>query len=135
MGRGATLWRLGASIAGVACGRALARPRGRAERSRSGAGSDQPRRGGIFNFSIGGAEIDEATLKKIAEITKAQYFRATDLKSLEETYRQIDEMEKTKIELDQYTRYEEKFAPFLILGLLCLALELLLGTTRLGRLP
>ena len=100
-----------------------------------GAGSDQPRASGIFGFVQGGAEIDEATLKKIAEITKAKYFRATDLKSLEETYRAIDEMEKTKIELDQYTRYEEKFAPFLILGLLCLAFETLLGFTRLGRLP
>ena len=100
-----------------------------------GAGSDQPRATGIFGFVQGGNEIDEATLKKIAEITKAKYFRATDLKSLEETYKAIDEMEKTKIELDQYTRYEEKFAPFLILGLLCLAFETLLGFTRLGRLP
>ena len=100
-----------------------------------GAGSDQPRAAGIFGFVQGGNEIDEAALKKIAEITKAQYFRATDLKSLEETYRAIDQMEKTKIELDQYTRYEEKFAPFLALGLLCLALETLLGFTRLGRLP
>ncbi len=100
-----------------------------------GAGSDQPRATGIFGFVQGGNAIDEATLKKIAEITKAKYFRATDLKSLEETYRAIDEMEKTKIELDQYTRYEEKFAPFLVLGLLCLALETLLGFTRLGRLP
>ena len=100
-----------------------------------GAGSDQPRATGIFGFVQGGNEIDEATLKKIAEITKAKYFRATDLKSLEETYQAIDEMEKTKIELDQYTRYEEKFAPFLVLGLLCLAFETLLGFTRLGRLP
>lgn len=100
-----------------------------------GAGSDQPRASGIFGFVQGGQEIDEATLKKIAEITKAKYFRATDLKSLEETYQAIDEMEKTKIELDQYTRYEEKFAPFLVLGLLCLAFETLLGFTRLGRLP
>ena len=100
-----------------------------------GAGSDQPRAAGIFGFVQGGNEIDEATLKKIAEITQAKYFRATDLKSLEETYRAIDEMEKTKIELDQYTRYEEKFAPFLVLGLLALALETLLGFTRLGRLP
>ncbi len=100
-----------------------------------GAGSDQPRATGIFGFVQGGNEIDETTLQKIAEITKAKYFRATDLKSLEETYKAIDEMEKTKIELDQYTRYEEKFAPFLVLGLLCLSLETLLGFTRLGRLP
>ncbi len=100
-----------------------------------GAGSDQPRATGIFGFVQSGAEIDEATLRKIAETTKARYFRATDLRSLEETYRAIDEMEKTKIELDQYTRYEERFAPFLLLGLVCLALETLMGFTRLGRLP
>ena len=100
-----------------------------------GAGSDQPRAAGIFGLLQPGGEIDEATLKKIAEITSAKYFRATDLKSLEETYQAIDQMEKTQIELDQYTRYEEMFAPFLILGLVCLALETLLGGTRLGRLP
>jgi Ca-activated chloride channel homolog len=100
-----------------------------------GAGSDQPQRGGIFGFAQMGAEIDEATLKKIAEITDAQYFRATDLKSLENVYQQIDELEKTKIELDQYTRYEERFTLFLTLGFLCLGLELLLSFSRLGRLP
>ena len=100
-----------------------------------GAGSDQPRAAGIFGLLQPGGEIDEATLKKIAEITSAKYFRATDLKSLEETYQAIDQMEKTQIELDQYTRYDEMFAPFLILGLVCLALETLLGGTRLGRLP
>ena len=101
-----------------------------------GAASDQPRRaGGFFNLNLGGPEIDDAMLGKIAETTGAKYFRATDLRSLEETYAQIDAMEKTQIELDQYTRYEEKFAPFLILGLLCLSLETLLGFTRLGRLP
>lgn len=100
-----------------------------------GAASDRPRGTGIFGFMQAAGEIDEATLQKIADITKAKYFRATDLQSLEETYRAIDEMEKTKIELDQYTRYEERFAGFVILGLLCLGLETLLGSTRLGRLP
>lgn len=100
-----------------------------------GAGADRPRGGGFFGMPQFGSEIDEVSLKKIAETTHARYFRATDLKSLEETYKQIDSLEKTKIELDQYTRYEEMFAPFLVLGLLCLSLELLLGYTRLGRLP
>jgi Ca-activated chloride channel family protein len=100
-----------------------------------GAGSDQPRGSGIFSFAQMGAEIDEVTLQKIAEITDAAYFRATDLKSLENIYKQIDKMEKTKLELAQYTRYAERFAPFLMLGLLCLSLELLLGFSRLGRLP
>ena len=100
-----------------------------------GAGSDQPRATGIFGFMQPGGEIDEATLKKIAETTHASYFRATDIKSLEATYKAIDQMEKTKIELDQYTRYEERFAPFLVIGLLCLSVEMALAFTRLGRLP
>ena len=101
-----------------------------------GAASDRPRQGmGLFGLAMAGPEIDDAMLTKIAETTGAKYFRATDLASLEETYRQIDEMEKTKIELDQYTRYEERFAPLAILALLCLSLETLLGFSRLGRLP
>lgn len=101
-----------------------------------GAASDRPRQCmGLFGLAMAGPEIDDAMLTKIAETTGARYFRATDLASLEETYRQIDEMEKTKIELDQYTRYEERFAPLAILALLCLSLETLLGFTRLGRLP
>ena len=101
-----------------------------------GAASDRPRQGmGLFGLAMAGPEIDDAMLTKIAETTGAKYFRATNLASLEETYQQIDEMEKTKIELDQYTRYEERFAPLAILALLCLSLETLLGFTRLGRLP
>jgi Ca-activated chloride channel homolog len=101
-----------------------------------GAASERSRRGvGIFNLGPIGPEIDEAMLTQIAEITGARYFRATDLKSLDETYQAIDEMEKTQIELDQYTRYEERFAPFLLLSLACLSLELVLGFSRLGRLP
>ncbi len=101
-----------------------------------GAASDRPRQGmGLFGLAMAGPEIDDAMLTKIAETTGAKYFRATDLASLEETYRQIDEMEKTKIELDQYTRYEERFAPLAILALICLALGTLLDFTRLGRLP
>ena len=80
-------------------------------------------------------EIDEATLQRIATITGARYFRATDLPSLEKIYDEIDRMEKTVIELQQYTRFEEKFMGWLLAGLLLLALEKLLSLTRLGGLP
>lgn len=102
-----------------------------------GAASEGGLRGrGLFGLAFPtGNEIDEASLKKIAETTGAAYFRATDLDSLEETYRTIDDMEKTKIELDSYTRYEEVFAPLVILALLALAMEQVLGLTRLGRMP
>jgi Ca-activated chloride channel homolog len=101
-----------------------------------GAASDRPPMSlGFFNLAAAGPEIDDQMLTQVAEATGGKYFRATDLRSLEETYQQIDEMEKTKIELDQYTRYEEAFAPLLWLALFCLSAETLLGLTRLGRLP
>lgn len=102
-----------------------------------GAGSDAPQRSGFGFFSFGGfgAEIDEATLRKIADITGGTYHRATDLASLKNTYREIDQLEKTKIELEQYTRYEEQFAWFVGAAAGLLLLESLLKATRLGRLP
>ncbi|OQA26117.1 MAG: von Willebrand factor type A domain protein [Verrucomicrobia bacterium ADurb.Bin345] len=81
------------------------------------------------------ADIDEPSLRKIAEVTGAAYFRAEDMKTLQDVYRQIDEMEKTVMTVDQYTRFEERFMPWVILGLICLGVEKLLSLTRLGRLP
>lgn len=81
------------------------------------------------------SEIDEASLRRIAEDTGALYFRATDFDTLVRVYEQIDAMEKTEMEVEQYTRYEERFQPWLLAGLLALGLERLLGLTRLRRLP
>lgn len=80
-------------------------------------------------------EIDEGMLTRVAKATGASYFRATDLKSLEKIYEQIDAMEKTEIEVDRFTRFEERFAGWLLAGLALLALERLLALTRLGGLP
>lgn len=81
------------------------------------------------------SEIDEATLTRIADITEGAYFRATDFKSLKKIYEQIDEMEKTKIDIEQFTRFQEKFMPFAILSIMLLGLEKTLSLSRLGRLP
>jgi Ca-activated chloride channel family protein len=81
------------------------------------------------------SEVDEGTLRQIAEITGGRYFRATDWASLKATYDEIDRLEKTEVNLDQYTRFEERFAPWLTIGLAALVLEKLLSLTRLGRLP
>lgn len=80
-------------------------------------------------------EIDEALLQRMAAATGGSYFRATDFGSLEQIYRQIDQMEKTEIEVRQYTRFEERFAGWALAGWLLLALEKSLSLTRLGRLP
>jgi len=81
------------------------------------------------------SEIDEATLRGIAEITGGRYFRATDWASLKNTYDEIDRMEKTEVNADQYMRFEERFAPWLLSGMVFLFLEKILSLTRLGRLP
>lgn len=81
------------------------------------------------------SDVDEETLREIARMTGAAFFRAEDLASLQKIYEQIDKMEKTAVEVEQYTRFEEKFAPFLWAALGCLLLEKILAMTRLGRLP
>lgn len=70
------------------------------------------------NFS-GQNPIDEETLKEIASITGAKYYRATDLNTLQEAYREINELETTKIELGQVYDYDEGFMPFAVFGTLC----------------
>lgn len=81
------------------------------------------------------ADIDEDTLKQIAEATGGQYFRATDAGSLKWIFERIDALERTEIRVRGYTRKTERFAFFLYPGALCVALELLLGATFLRRLP
>ena len=54
-------------------------------------------------------EIDEATLKQIASTTGGQYFRATDNASLKEIYSEIDQMEKTKISVQEYSKKQEEY--------------------------
>ncbi len=80
-------------------------------------------------------DIDEATLKETAELTGGRYFRATDRASLERIYEEIDALETTEIELEQFTRYGELFHLPLILGLAALMLEVGLGRTVMRRLP
>ncbi|HZN04100.1 MAG TPA: VWA domain-containing protein, partial [Candidatus Polarisedimenticolia bacterium] len=81
------------------------------------------------------ADIDEDSLKQIAEETGGQYFRATDAGSLKWIFERIDALEKTEIRVRGYTRKTERFAFFLYPGAVCVALELLLGATLLRRLP
>ena len=78
-----------------------------------GAGTNQdvsfiPGRGYIRN------EIDEVTLQSIAKRTNGQYFRATNVSGLKDVYNTINALEKTEIEVKQYTRFKELFGWFLI---------------------
>lgn len=71
-------------------------------------------------------EIDEATLKQIAEKTDGRYFRATDNEKLREIYREIDRMEKSKIDVKEYSKKEEEYMRFGLLATLLFMLEILL---------
>ena len=91
-----------------------------------GAGTNQsvsfiPNRGYIRN------EIDEKTLRAIADRTGGKYFRATDENMLVNIYDEIDELEKTEIQVKEYTQYKELFGwlliPALMLGLCYETLE------------
>jgi Ca-activated chloride channel family protein len=81
------------------------------------------------------ADIDEETLKGIAEATDGQYFRATDARSLKAIFERIDRMERTEMKVRGYTRKAERFALFLYPGALLIGLELLIGSVVLRRIP
>ena len=72
------------------------------------------------------SEFDEATLRNIANATGGEYFRATDNSSLKRIYAQIDQLEKSKIRVREYSKRTESYAPFLTAALLCLLLDILL---------
>lgn len=80
-------------------------------------------------------QIDEELLKKVADLTEGHYFRATDENSLESIYEEISDMEKTKIEVKEYTRYRELFVHYLLLALGLLLLEVIVANTWLRKIP
>ena len=80
-------------------------------------------------------EIDEEVLKKIAANTNARYFRAKNTEKLVEIYNEIGELEKTKIEVKEFTRYDEYFDYFLAAGLLFFLLELIFANTVFRKIP
>jgi Ca-activated chloride channel family protein len=79
--------------------------------------------------------IDEPLLKEIAARTGGRYFRARDSEALSRIFRQIDALEKTPVQVTRYTRYDEATRPLILFGLGALALELLVGSTLVVRVP
>ena len=97
---------------------------------------------GMARVPVGGGryasvevDIDEASLREVAETTGGQYFRATDREGLSQVYREIDALETTEIEVENFTSYGELFYYPLAAGLLLLLLEVGLGQSVLRTLP
>ena len=93
------------------------------------------RPGGMIQTQMIPVDIDEPTLKQIATTTGGQYFRATDNASLKEIYSEIDQMEKTKISVREYSKKQEEYKNIALLLLALLLLELLLKHTLLKKIP
>lgn len=93
----------------------------------TGAGGERNR--GVPDF------LDEALLQKIAGETGGRYFRARDKDGLALVYRQIDQLEKSKIEITTHRKYKEKFIPLVLAALAFLFFELVFRTTLFKKFP
>jgi Ca-activated chloride channel family protein len=80
-------------------------------------------------------EIDETTLKRIADITGGLFFRARDTAALTEIYERINKLEKSEVKVKEYRSFNELFPFFLIPALLALLLDILLRRTILLKVP
>lgn len=80
-------------------------------------------------------EIDEDVLKKIADVTGGTYFRATDNNKLREIYQEIDQLEKTRLDVKHFSKKKEEYFPFLLAAMLILLLEILLRYTVFRTIP
>ena len=80
-------------------------------------------------------EIDEDVLREIARVTGGKYFRAENSDALTKIYEEIDQMEKSKVQVTDYISYEELFLSWVLWGVLLLVVELLFSRVVLNRLP
>ena len=105
-----------------------------------GLGTNGPAR---YPISVNGStqyiqdngEIDYQTLKNIALTTNGQFYRASSRQELSQIYKDIDKLEKTKLDGRKYARQYDAYQPFALLALLTLLSEILLRLTVFRRLP
>ncbi len=90
---------------------------------------------GNMTYQMMDVEIDEETLSEIASRTGGKYFRATDKQKLKAIYDEINQMEKSKVEITDLTIYHEQWVPLLLLALALLLAEMLFAQIILKRIP
>lgn len=79
--------------------------------------------------------IDEESLKKVAQMTGGKYFRATDNDVLTSIFNEIDKLEKTKIDVKNFTNTQDNYMPWAWALLLLVLLNLTISYTVLRRIP
>jgi len=80
-------------------------------------------------------KIDEETLKEISKITDGKYFRATNNQKLIDIYREIDKLEKSKIEVKKYSNKNDEFVPLAFIVIFLLLFDLIIRNTVLKTIP
>ncbi|QLY26448.1 VWA domain-containing protein [Bdellovibrio sp. KM01] len=110
-----------------------------------GIGKDGPTRIPIYTRDIFGQKIktyqpfdstvNEDLLGRMASQTGGKYYRASKEDSLKGVFKDIDSLEKTKIDVNKFTNYTEKYPPYLVAGIILYLVGLLLGRTWLRRVP
>ena len=90
---------------------------------------------GNMTFVQAKVEIDEKTLQEIADATGGRYFRATDNEKLRAIYDEINRLEKSKVEVADFTTYTEEYLRWVLAALALLAAEFLIRTLILKRIP
>ena len=93
------------------------------------------RSNGEYVFGMARVQIDETLLDEIATMTGGKYYRATSEVALQNIYDEINELEKTEMQVSTVKRYSDEFRIFLTLGLLFFVLELLLKYLFLRAIP
>lgn len=96
-----------------------------------------------YPMNVGGAtqyvnvpvEIDEQTLRSIASATDGDFYRAKNNKELNQIYKEIDKLEKSKLNVKQYSRRYEAYQTFALIAVIALLLELLMRITVFRRIP
>ncbi|MCB0350178.1 MAG: VWA domain-containing protein [Bdellovibrionales bacterium] len=81
------------------------------------------------------SQVNEALLTKFADATGGKFWRATSGQGLDSVFHEIDQLEKTKIAVDKFTKYSEHYQKYLLWGILFYLAGLILGSTWLRRVP
>lgn len=90
---------------------------------------------GNITFVKQKVEIDEKTLTAMAEMTGGRYFRATDNAKLKAIYDEINQLEKSKVEVTEHLSYHEQFLAWVLAALGLLLAEFLIANLVLKRIP
>ncbi len=86
----------------------------------------------IVNLPV---EIDEELLTEIAVMTGGRYYRATDNEKLKEIYEEINQLERSKVEVENFTKYHDEYFIFLLIGVILLISELIFKYLYLRQIP